>query len=78
MIGLSSSVWLWIAWFQIQRTFYDDAIDSCAGDEKDFFKIIYMHNYEEPKLESHNALDELVNKFADFFVTKFPKLENRW
>ena len=50
MIGLSSSVWLWIAWFQIQRTFYDDEIDNCSGDEKDFFKIIYIHNYEEPQL----------------------------
>ena len=29
-----------------------------------------MHNYEEPQLQSHNSLDELVNKFADNLVTK--------
>ena len=37
-----------------------------------------MHNYEEPQLPSHNSLHELVNKFADFFVTKILKSENRW
>ena len=55
-----------------KKTFYNDNIDSCAGDQKELFKIIdkIMHNYEEPQLPSHNSLDELVNKIADFFVTK--------
>ena len=62
-----------------KKTFYNDKIDSCAGDQKELFTIInkILHNYEEPQLPSHNSLDELVNKFADSFVT-FLKSENRW
>ena len=62
-----------------KKTYYIDKIDCFAGDQKELFKIIdkidiYMHNYEEPQLPSHNSLDELVNKFADFFVTKVSEI----
>ena len=42
-----------------KKTFYNDKIDSCAGDQKELFKIIdkIMPNYEEPQLPSHNSLD---------------------
>ena len=62
-----------------KKTFYNDKIDSCDGDQKELFKIIdkIMHNYEEPKLPSHNSLDELVNKFADFFVTKISEIRKQ-
>ena len=50
--------------------------DSPAGDRKLLFNVIdkIMHNYEEPELPSHNSLDELVNKFADFCVTKISEI----
>ena len=62
-----------------KKTFYNDRIDSCDGDQKELFKIIdkIMHNYEEPQLPSHNSLDEFVNKFADFFVTKIPEFRKQ-
>ena len=62
-----------------KKTFYNDKIDCCDGDQKEFFKIIdkIMHNYEEPQLPSHNSLDELVNKFADFLVTKISEIRKQ-
>ena len=36
-----------------------------------------MHNFEEPQLPSHNSLDELVNKFAFFFVTKMSEIRKQ-
>ena len=62
-----------------KKNFYNDKIDSCAGDQNKLFKIIdkIMHNYEEPQLPSHNSLDELVNKFADFFVTKISEIRKQ-
>ena len=62
-----------------KKTFYNDKIDSCAGDQKELFKIIdkIMHNYEEPQLPSHNSLDEFSNKFADFFVTKISEIRKQ-
>ena len=62
-----------------KKTFYNDKIDSCAGDQKELFKIIdkIMHNYEEPQSPSYNSLDELVNKFADFFVTKISEIRKQ-
>ena len=53
-----------------KKTFYNDKIDSCAGDQKELFKIIdkIMHNYEEPQLPSHNSLDELLVKQICWFL----------
>ena len=62
-----------------KKTFYNDKIDSCAGDQKELFKIIVkiMPNYEEPQLPSHNSLGELVNKFADIFVTQISEIRKQ-
>ena len=62
-----------------KKTFYNDKIDSCVGDQKELFKTIdkIMHNFEEPQLPSHNSLDELVNKFAFFFVTKISEIRKQ-
>ena len=64
---------------RLKENFYNDKIDSCAGDQKELFKIIdeIMPNCEEPQLPSHNSLDEFVNKFADLFVTQISEIRKQ-
>ena len=56
-----------------KETFYNGKIEDCDGDQNLLFKVIdkILHNNDEPQLPSHNSLDELVNKFADYFTEKF-------
>ena len=43
------------------------------------FKVIdkILHNNDEPQLPSHNSLDELVNKFADYFMEKIQSIREQ-
>ena len=54
-----------------KETFFNEKIEDCDGDQNLLFKVIdkILHN-DEPQLPSHNSLDELVNKFADYFTEK--------
>ena len=56
-----------------KETFYNGKIEDCDGDQNLVFKVIdkILHNNDEPQLPSHNSLDELVNKFADYLLRKF-------
>ena len=36
-----------------------------------------LHNDDEPQLPSHNSLDELVNKFADYFTEKIQSMREQ-
>ena len=49
-----------------------EKIEDCDGDPNLLFKVIdkISQNNDEPQLPSHNSLDELVNKFADYFTEK--------
>ena len=55
-----------------KRTFYNGKIEHRDGDQNLLLKVIdkILHNNDEPQLRSHNSLDELVNKFADYFTEK--------
>ena len=55
-----------------KKKYYNNKVDSASGDQKSLFKIVnnMFHNVSEPQLPSHDSLDELVNRFANFFVTK--------
>ena len=37
----------------------------------------FLHNNDEPQLPSHNSLDELVNKFADYFTAKIQSIREQ-
>ena len=53
-----------------KETFSNGKIEDYDGDQNLLFKVIdkILHNNDEPQLPSHNSLDELVNKFADYFT----------
>ena len=55
-----------------KETFYNGKIEDCDGDQNLLFKVIdkILHDNDEPQLPSYNSLDELVNKFADYFTEK--------
>ena len=36
-----------------------------------------LHNNDEPQLPSHSSLDELVNKFADYFTDKIQSIREQ-
>ena len=62
-----------------KETFYNGKIEDCDGDQNLLFKVIdkILHNNDEPQLPSHNSLDELVNKFADYFTEKIQSIREQ-
>ena len=59
-----------------KKVYYKDKIDSAHGNSKELFKIInnVFHKCTDPILPVHNSLDELVNTFADFYVSKIDRI----
>ena len=62
-----------------KETFYNGKIEDCDSDQNLLFKVIeiFLHNNDEPQLPSHNSLDELVNKFADYFTEKIQSIREQ-
>ena len=59
-----------------KKVYYNAKIESANGDQKEVFKIIntVLNNKPEPILPSYNSIEELSNRFANFFVTKIENL----
>ena len=64
---------------KLKETFYIGKIEDCDGDQNLLFKVIdkILHNNDEPQLPSHNSLDELVNKFADYFTENIQSIREQ-
>ena len=62
-----------------KETLYDGKIEDRDGDQNLPFKVIdnILHNNGEPQLPSHNSLDELVNKFVDYFTEKIESIREK-
>ena len=62
-----------------KKTFYSGKIEDCDGDQNLLFKVIdkILHDNEEPQLPSQNSLDELVHKFADYFIEKIQSIREQ-
>ena len=62
-----------------KETFYNGKIEDCDGDQNFLFKVIdkILHNNDVPQLPSHNSLDVLVNKFADYFIEKIQSIREQ-
>ena len=62
-----------------KETFYNGKIEDCDGDQNLLFKVIdkILHNNDDPQLPSHNSLDELVNKFADYCTEKIQSIREQ-
>ena len=63
---------------ETKKAYYNNKVESASGDQKSLFKIVnnMFHNTSEPQLPSHDSLDILVDRFADFFVTKINKIRH--
>ena len=55
-----------------KKLYYNHKVEAASGDQKSLFKIVnnLFHNVAEPQLPSHDSLDELVDRFANFFCGK--------
>ena len=61
-----------------KKTYYNNKVNSASGDQKSLFKIVnnMFHNISQPLLPSHDSVDELVNRFADFFISKINRIRD--
>ena len=61
-----------------KKTFYNNKVEEASGNQKSLFKIVdnMFHNVTEPLLPSHDSVDELVDRFANFFVTKIQNIRD--
>ena len=52
--------------------YYNSNINEASGNQKELFTILIkvLTVYKEPQLPSHTSLAELMDKFADFFMSK--------
>ncbi len=62
-----------------KRDYYSTRIANMAGDQRALFretaKLLNCNTLQ--KLPSHSSLDDLTNKFADFFEDKILKIRDR-
>jgi hypothetical protein len=60
---------------ETRTQFYSRKIEESNGDQKSLYKITnkLLHREKECSLPSHDSLDELGEKFANFVLTRLPR-----
>ena len=58
--------------------FYNGKVQAAKGDQKELFKLVntIFHNNSEQPLPSHDSLEQLSNKFSDFYASKIEKIRS--
>ena len=61
-----------------KKAYYNNKIEATNGNQKDLFKIIekIFHTRNEPKLPAYESLDELTNRFSDFYINKIASIRS--
>ena len=61
-------------------SFYSTEVTNCGKDTKKLYQILHRltGRTKDNPLPSHNNPSELAEEFADFFLTKYIKLERHW
>ena len=61
-----------------RQSFYINKIQENTGDQRVLFFVVdkLLHRKTEPQLPVHENLNELTNRFADFFVEKIRKIRS--
>ena len=61
-----------------RSTHYNEQIITNSSDQKALYQVVdkLMHRKSEPMLPSHDSLEDLANKFADFFADKIVRIRS--
>ena len=59
-----------------RKDYYLTKVNDNEGNQKALYKVFdkLLHRTSEPQLPSHENIEELSNRFADFFIDKIEKI----